>query len=130
MNEEQYTELTEALNNLNQNTVVTNNKIDELQHYFIRKDEEEEKAQKKAQQEAEEKAQKEAEEKEANTKAQEEEQLTREAQQQTQDEIYTEQLQNINSQLEATNGMLVGNFVTDGIICGVLLLTILWNKLN
>ena len=122
MNEEQYTEITEALNNLNQNTVVTNNKLDELQHYFIRKDEEEEKAQKKAQQEAEEK--------EANTKAQEEEQQTREAQQQTQEEIYTEQLQNINSQLEATNGMLVGNFVTDGIICGVLLLTILWNKLN
>ena len=126
MNDEQYIQLTEALNNLNQNTVATNNSVQELKEYFIKKDKEEEKEKQEAEKQAKEEAEiKEQEEAEAQTKAEQ----TREAQQ-TQEEIYTEQLQNINTQLEVTNGMLVGNFVTDGIICGVLLLTILWNKLN
>ena len=126
MNDEQYIELKESIDALNQNTVTTNNSIKELQEYFIKKDKEAEKEKQQAEKQAQEEAEiKEQEEAEAQTKAEQ----TREAQQ-TQEEIYTEQLQNINTQLEATNGMLVGNYVTDGIICGVLLLTILWNKLN
>ena len=112
MTEEQYIELNNAINHLDNTTNETNNAIKDLTEYLQEKDEKEQK-------EKEEKA-------EVETKQSE----TRDAQQQTQEEIYTEQLQNINTQLEATNGMLVGNFVTDGIICGVLLLTILWNKLN
>ena len=130
MNDEQYIALQEALDTLNENTVVTNNSIQELHHYIIKKDKEAQEEKERAEQEAIEKAEKEAEEKEEKTKAEQEEQQTRDAQAQTQEEIYTEQLQNINTQLEVTNGMLVGNFVTDGIICGVLLLTILWNKIN
>lgn len=119
MNEEQYNSLSQSLNDLNQNTVATNNSINELYEYFLIKD-------KKAQEEKEKQAKLDAE----NQEKAETEQTQAEEEQATQEQTYTEQLQNINTQLETTNGMLVGTFVTQGILCGVLLFTILWNKLN
>lgn len=124
--EENNKELIDAINELAKNQVQTNNSIKELQEYLIIKDRQEEEAKQKEQEIAEEDALRAEEAKDI----EKQEQQTRAEEQKSQDEIYTEQLQNVNTQIEATNGMIAGQYITNGIICGVLLLTILWNKLN
>ena len=119
-----------ALDKLNENQVATNNAISELQHYIIEKDKAEEKEKKQAQQEAEEKAEAEAQE----TENQKKEAETKEAENNTkaeqETETYTELLQSTSDGIAVNNGLIAGQYVTDGILCGVLLLTILWNKLQ
>lgn len=119
MTDEQYTELNESIDRLSNNTQDTNNAVNDLREYLQDKDaeqqEKEEKEQEQAQADAEENANKEQ---EQNTKSEE------------QTQTYTELLQSIDEGITVQNGLLVGQFVTDGILCGVLLLTVLWNKLN
>lgn len=130
MDEQTRDEILIALDKLNENQVATNNSINELNHYIIEKDKKEEKEKANAEKEAKEIAEKEAEETENKNKEQEKRELTKSQQEQEQQEIYQEQIHILSDGISTQNGMIAGQFVTDGIIAGVLLLTILWNKLQ
>ena len=119
MNDEQYTELNESIDRLSNNTQDTNNAVNDLREYLEEKDQkQEEKEQEQKEQEEVQAEETETKEAENNVKS---EQDTR---------TYTELLQSIDEGITVQNGLIAGQFVTDGILCGVLLLTVLWNKLN
>ena len=123
-------DLLQALNELNENSVATNNSIKELQEYFIIKDRQEKQREdtlnKQAEQAEKEEAelQEQKEQEEASVKA--EQSAKADAQEQT----YTELLMDIRSELQLQNQIISGQFLFFGIICGILLFKILWDKLT
>lgn len=119
MNEEQYTELNESIDRLSNTTKDNNNAVNDLREYLEEKDQKEEEKEQAEKEEAEAKAE-ETETKEAEDSAKNEEDT----------QTYTELLQSIDNGITVQNGLIAGQFVTDGILCGVILLTVLWNKLN
>lgn len=113
------TALIQEIQILNESTVSNGERLDEITEYLITQDKLQSKKEsdlKKAQEEQSEK----------DIKANEE----KEQAQQEQTETYTELLQNVSNQLEVQNALLSGQNFMSGIICGVLLFTILWNKIN
>ena len=114
-----FTPLIEEIQILNQGIVSNGERLDQINEYLILKDKEE----KKEKQAAEEQA---AEENEAAEKQAAE---TREAQQQT-EETYMELLTEIKEEQQLTNQMFAGQFLLFGIITGILLFKILWDKLT
>lgn len=123
-------DLLEALQQLNQSTVATNKSVQDLQEYFIAKDRKEkqeaETLQKQAEQEGKEKAELEEQQKREQESAEAEE--TAKADSQT--ETYTELLTNIRDEIQLNNQLISGQFLMFGIICGILLFKILWDKLT
>ena len=114
-----FTPLIKEIQILNQGIVSNGERLDQINEYLILKDKEE----KKEKQAAEKKA---AEDNEAAEKQAAE---TREAQQQT-EETYTELLTEIKQEQQLTNQMFAGQFLLFGIITGILLFKILWDKLT
>lgn len=108
----------DALNSLNENSVATNDSIKELQEYLIIQDNRKQ----QAQQEQEDNAQIE---KEASDLA--EQQAISDAEQQA--ETYTELLTDIRTQLELSNELQAVNNIWFGVICGLLFIKILVDKI-
>ena len=121
-------EILDALNNLNSNTVATNNSVKELQEYFILKDkkEEQEKATAKKQEEQTKKEEEEL------TEQQEKEEASALAEQsarsEAQTETYTELLTDIRDKQELSNDIFAGQLFFTGMIAGLLIGIILWNR--
>lgn len=119
-NEELNNQILESLERINQNTVKTNNAIDDLQEYLILQD------QKKEEKE------KETEEKSSDSDDQDKQEETEEVAESssaTSEDTY-EVLVQIRDEQRLTNQMFAGSFLISGIICGVLLFKILWDKLT
>lgn len=118
-NKEMNEQILDRLNDLNSNVVTTNNSLKDLQEYLIIQD-------KKNQEE------KEAEEKSASDKQDKEQTAKAEqsAKADAQNDTYTELLTNISNQLEYQNAVISGQSFMYGIISGILLFTILWNKIT
>lgn len=129
-NEATNNEILQAINNLNDNTVGVNNSIKELQEYFILKEkrEQQEKETLKKQQEQAEKEQAQID--EQNTKEVESAEAEQQAKSDAETETYTELLTDIRQEQILTNQMFAGQFLFEGVITGVLLFTIIWNKLT
>lgn len=129
-NEATNNEILQAINNLNDNTVGVNNSIKELQEYFILKEkrEQQEKETLKKQQEQAEKEQAQID--EQNTKEAESAEAEQQAKSDAETETYTELLTDIRQEQILTNQMFAGQFLFEGVITGVLLFTIIWNKLT
>lgn len=108
----------DALNSLNENMVATNDSIKELQEYLIIQDNRKQ----QAQQEHEDNAQIE---KEASDLA--EQQASSEAEQQA--ETHTELLTDIRTQLELSNELQAVNNIWFGVICGLIFIKILVDKI-
>lgn len=123
-------ELLEALNNLNDNTVATNNSVKELQEYFILKDrkEQQEKAtqEKQAEQEAKEKA--ELDEQSAKEEESAKAEQSAKADQETQ--TYTELLTEINEGIQLNNQLMVVQSIYIGIVVGLLFIKILVDRIT
>lgn len=119
MNDEQYTELNESIDRLNNTTQDNNNAVNDLREYLEEKDnkEQEEKQEKEEQQEQEQ-------------EQQTQEQQEQEQQTQEQQETYTELLTDIKSEIQLSNQMFAGQFMMMGIITGIILFKILWDKLQ
>lgn len=115
MTDEQYTELNESIDRLSNNTQDTNNAVNDLREYLQDKDNK----QAEAEAEAEQKAQEE-------TEHQTEQQTAEQESTETEIQLLTE----VKQELQLQNQMIAGSFMMSGIICGVLLFTILWNKFN
>lgn len=112
MNDEQYNELNEALDNLNTNTDNTNSAINELQEYLEEKDK----------QEQEEKTQEE----QTQAEQTQAEQETSQAQQ----DVYVGALMDIRNEIQLNNQMVAGQYMMMGIIAGIILFKVLWDKLQ
>ena len=95
---------------LNEGTVSNGEKLDQVIEYLITKEEKEEKQKETAQQEE----QKSAEEKEQTATEQ--------------NETYTELLTDIRDQSALTNDLLTGQIFFMGVIFGIILLNVLWNR--
>lgn len=123
-------ELLEALNNLNDNTVATNNSVKELQEYFILKDrkEQQEKAtqEKQAEQEAKEKAELD----EQSAKEEESAKAEQSAKADAETETYTELLTEINEGIQLNNQLLVVQSIYIGIVVGLLFIKILVDRIT
>ena len=123
-------DLLQALNDLNQNSVATNNSIKELTEYLIIKDKQEKQKEdtlnKQAEQAEKEEAeiQEQKEQEEASAKAEES------ALADAQTEEYETLLADIRAEQQLNNQLLSGQFLFFGIICGILLFKILWDKLT
>ena len=125
-----FTPLIEEIQILNQGIVSNGERLDQISEYLILKDKEEKKEKQAAEKQAAE--ENEAAEKQAaeeNEVAEKQAAETREAQQQTQ-ETYTELLTDIKEEQQLTNQMFAGQFLLFGIITGILLFKILWDKLT
>ena len=114
-----FTPLIKEIQILNQGIVSNGERLDQITEYLILKDKEEKKEKQAAEKQA-------AEENEAAEKQAAE---SREAQQQT-EETYTELLTEIKQEQQLTNQMFAGQFLLFGIITGILLFKILWDKLT
>lgn len=102
---------------LNQGTVSNGEKLDQVIEYLITKEEKEEETKKQ--------------EEEKKETAQQEEQKTAEEKEQTateQNETYTELLTDIRDQSVLTNDLLTGQIFFMGVIFGIILLNVLWNR--
>lgn len=107
----------EELQILNQGTVSNGEKLDQVIEYLITKEEKEEETKKQ--------------EEEKKETAQQEEQKTAEEKEQTateQNETYTELLTDIRDQSALTNDLLTGQIFFMGVIFGIILLNVLWNR--
>ena len=125
MNEEIIKEFEQYLIDLNNNQVATTNKIDELTAYFIAKDKrEQEEKEREENKEAEEKAIKEEEEQKQQEEIEQEEQQE-EAEEQTISEI----LVDIKNEQIRTNEIFSGQLFFTGVIAGLLIGIILWNRI-
>lgn len=116
-NSTDFTAVVEELQNLNHNADANGKKLDQIIDYMLAKDIQE-KSEKEEQQKQEEKAAQDNE-----VKAQEEQ-----AAQDTQTETYTELLSDIRDQTVLTNNILSGQIFFMGVLFGVLLLNVLWNR--
>ena len=118
------TPLVEGLQTLNQGTSSNGEKLDQIMEYLITKD--------KLEQEEKEKAAKEQEEKEKAAKEQEEkdqqEAETKSAQEQQEQETFEEVVTDIRDQVVLTNNLLAGQIFFMGVVFGVLMLKILWDR--
>lgn len=123
-------DLLEALNELNKNSIATNNSIKELNEYLIikdKQDQQEKETQKKQSEQAE------IEESEIQEQQEQEQQSAlaeQSAKADAQNQEYTTLLTDIRSELQLNNALISGQFMMFGIICGILLFKILWDKLN
>ena len=125
-----FTPLIEEIQILNQGIVSNGERLDQINEYLILKDKEEKKEKQAAEEQAAE--ENEAAEKQAaeeNEAAEKQAAETREAQQQT-EETYMELLTEIKEEQQLTNQMFAGQFLLFGIITGILLFKILWDKLT
>lgn len=116
--------IVEELQILNQGTVSNGEKLDQVIEYLItkdQKDQEEKEAAQKKQQEQEEADQKNQQEEDAALKQQEEE-----TQEQT--ETYTELLTDIRDQAVLNNNIMAGQIFFMGVLFGIILLNVLWNR--
>ena len=116
-------QILESLERINQNTVTTNNSIKDLQEYLIIQENERKESELAN---AEEKASSDKQKEEEEQQIRAEQSAQSEAQQQT----YEELLIDIRDEQRLTNQMFAGSFLLSGIICGILLFKILWDKLN
>ena len=118
------TPIVEGLQTLNQGTNSNGEKLDEIMEYLITKD--------KLEQEEKEKAAKEQEEKEKAAKDQEEkdqqEAEIKSAQEEQDQETFEEVITNIRDQVVLTNNLLSGQIFFMGVVFGVLMLKILWDR--
>lgn len=116
--------IVEELQKIDQGLVALNTSQKELTEYIILRDKKADKEKAAAlEQEAE---KKEAEEQEAETlEAEKSEQQTREADQQ---QTYTELLTDIRDQTVLTNNLISGHIFFTGMLFGVMLLSVLWNR--
>lgn len=130
-------DLLDALHSLNESSVNTNNSIKELTEYLVTKDRQAEQKEatekKQAEQEAKEQAEKDllAEEEQASADAEAkavEEQ--KEAEEQDQVQTYTETLQSIDQGVQLTNQLLAVQGIYIGIVCGLLFIKILFDRLR
>lgn len=123
-------ELLEALNNLNENTVATNNSVKELQEYFIIKDkkEQQEKATREKQEEQEAKEQAELDEQSAKEEESAKAEQSAKADQET--ETYTELLTQINEGIQLNNQLMVVQSIYIGIVVGLLFIKIFVDRLT
>lgn len=116
-NNTDFTSVIKELQNLNNNTDANGKKLDQIIDYMLAKDIQE-KSEKEEQLKQEEKAAADYE-----VKAQEEQ-----AEQDTQTATYTELLTDIRDQSVLTNNILSGQIFFMGVLFGVLLLNVLWNR--
>lgn len=130
MNEEQVTnsDILNAINELNQNSVATNNSIKELQEYFILKDRKEEQKEATAKKQEEEQKQTQEELQEQQKKEEESALAEQTAKADTQTETYTELLVEIRDKQELSNEIFAGQLFFTGMIAGLLIGIILWNR--
>ena len=125
-----FTPLIKEIQILNQGIVSNGERLDQITEYLILKDKEEKKEKQAAEmQAAEEKQAAEKQAAEENEAAEKQAAENREAQQQT-EETYTELLTEIKQEQQLTNQMFAGQFLLFGIITGILLFKILWDKLT
>lgn len=117
-----------ALNDLNSNTIATNNSIKELQEYLISKDrkEQQEEATKAKQEEQE--ALKQAELDEQTAKEEESAMAEQSAKADQVTDTYTELLTDINNNVVLSNNIFAGQLLFTGIISGILLGKILFDR--
>lgn len=107
----------EELQILNEGTVSNGEKLDQVLEYLVTKDKKEQEEKEAAQEEEDQKK--------------EEEQKTTEEKEQSdieQNETYTEVLTDIRDQTALTNNLLSGQIFFMGVIFGLLLLNVLWNR--
>ena len=125
-NNEMNNQILESLERLNQNEVKVINTLNDIQEYLIIQDKKQEEKEEEELKSAEEKAlqDKQKEEEENQTRAEQS------AQSETQQQTYEELLVEIRDEQRLTNQMFAGTFLFYGLICGILLFKILWDKLN
>lgn len=128
MEEVTNTEILEALNNLNDNTVATNNSVKELQEYFIIKDKKEQQEKATQEKQAEQEAKEQAELDEQSAKEEESVAAEQSAKADAQTETYTELLTEIRDKQELSNQIFAGQLFFTGMIAGLLIGIILWNR--
>ena len=122
-------DLLQALNDLNQNSVATNNSIKELTEYLIIKDKQEKQKEDTLNKKAEQAEKEEAEIQEQKEQEEASAQAEQSARADVQTEEYETLLTDIRAEQQLTNQLLTGQFLFFGIICGILLFKILWDKL-
>lgn len=122
-------EILNTLTVLNSNSSETNDRLKELQEYFIAKDRaEKQKEETETKQAAEDaKLQAELEEQEQKEKDSAEAEATAKAE--AQEQTYTEQLQNINDQLELSNQIGIVNGIYIAIVIGLLFMKVLFDRI-
>ena len=123
-------DLLQALNDLNQTSVATNNSIKELTEYFIIKDKQEKQKEDTLNKQAEQAEKEEAEIQEQKEQEEASAQAEQSARADAQTEEFETLLADIRAEQQLTNQLLSGQFLFFGIICGILLFKILWDKLT
>lgn len=123
-------ELLEALNNLNENTVATNNSVKELQEYFILKDKKEQQEKATREKQAEQEAKEQAELDEQSAKEEESAKAEQSAKADQETETYTELLTEINEGIQLNNQLMVVQSIYIGIVVGLLFIKILVDRLT
>ena len=123
-------DLLQALNDLNQNSVATNNSIKELTEYLIIKDRQEKQKEETLNKQSEQAEKEEAEIQEQKEQEEASAKAEQSAKADAQSQTYEELLIDIRSEVQLTNQLLSGQFLFFGIICGILLFKILWDKLT
>ena len=119
MDETTNTQIIELLESINENTISTKDSIDELQEYLIIQE-------KKENEEKEKQEEIEAEKSETESLAKSEQ----ESNASDQAETYEMMLVDIRLEQQLTNQLLSGTFLFYGIIAGILLFKIIWDKLK
>ena len=123
-------DLLQALNDLNHTSVATNNSIKELTEYLIIKDKQEKQKEDTLNKQAEQAEKEEAEIQEQKEQKEASAQAEQSARADAQTEEYETLLSDIKAEQQLTNQLLSGQFLFFGIICGILLFKILWDKLT
>lgn len=123
-------DLLQALNDLNHTSVATNNSIKELTEYLIIKDKQEKQKEDTLNKQAEQAEKEEAEIQEQKEQKEASAQAEQSARADSQTEEYETLLSDIRAEQQLTNQLLSGQFLFFGIICGILLFKILWDKLT
>ena len=118
--------IVKELQAINKGLTDVNSSQKELMEYIIAKDQASDEEKEAAEKEAAEKQ--EAEKQEA--EKQEEETKAAETKADSQTETYTLLLTDIRDEMRLNNQMMAGSFIFYGIICGIILFKILWDKLN
>lgn len=123
-------EILNALNDLNANTVATNNSIKELQEYFIIKDKKELQEKETLKKQEEENAKVEAELKDQEAKEEESAKAEQSAKADQETETYTELLTDINEGIQLNNQLMVVQSIYIGIVVGLLFIKIFVDRLT
>jgi F0F1-type ATP synthase assembly protein I len=123
-------DLLNALNKLYESSDSTNKSVQELQAYFIAKDKKEKQEAETLKKQQEQEAQEQAELEEQQQRETESVEAEQSAKADAETETYTELLTDIRDQIQLNNQLISGQFLMFGIICGILLFKILWDKLT